>query len=301
MKIVKNRFIFIAIAVVAILAGVAAMVINSTSGKGAFNYDVQFTGGTAIEIDLGQEFENDDITKIVEETTGTKNPQVQKIGDGHSVTIKTATLENEQRDALTAAICEKYSLDNDSYSIEDVSATISNEMQHKAFLSVIVACLAMLIYITLRFNDFKTGASSIFALIHDVAVVIAFYAIFRIPLNNSFIAALLTVLGYSINASIVIFDRVRENKNKLSKASNEELIDTSISQTFRRSLFTSLTTFLTLICLCILGVPSVREFAMPIAVGVVCGTFSSICLSGSFWYIMTGEKKGFEKKTAEAD
>lgn len=287
MQIVKNRFIFIAISVIVILAGFAAMIINAGMGKGAFSTDVEFSGGTSIEVSIGKEFDNKDITNIVKETTGENNPQVQKIGDGNSVNIKTKSLSADVRTKLESALSEKYGLKSENFSIQDVSATISSEMVKTSILSVVIACLAMLVYISIRFKDFSMGASAILALCHDALIVVGSYAILRIPLSNSFIAAILTVLGYSINATIVIFDRVRENRTKLGRNNYEALVNTSVKQTLTRSLFTSLTTFFTVLCLFIFGVQSVREFVLPISIGIVCGAYSSIFIAGNIWYIVS--------------
>lgn len=293
MEIVKNRKLYIAISIVLILLGICFMIYNYASGKGAFNYDIQFTGGTSIQVDIGKEFNNDDIISIVKEVTGQASPQVQKIGtDNKSVIIKIKSfedesIEQEKRQALVKAISDKYEIENDSFSIENVSSTISSEMQKSAVLAVIISCIAMLIYVSFRFRDFKTGASCILALLHDALIVLACYAVFRIPLNNSFIAAILTVLGYSINASIVIFDRVRENKRRLGKVDDETLVNTSVNQSLRRSVFTSLTTFFTIAALFIFGVQSVKEFALPIVVGIICGTYSSVFIAGSLWYMLS--------------
>lgn len=291
MQIVKNRFIYIGISVVIIIVGIAFSIFNHSKGRGYFNYDIQFTGGTSIEVNIGKEFENDDITAIVSETTGEGSPQVQKVGDGNSVVIKTKSLSSEARVNFVNKMVEKYGITKDDVSINDISATISSEMKKNSFLAVAVSCIAMLIYVSIRFRDFKTGASAIIALLHDSLVVLACYAVFRIPLNNSFIAAILTVLGYSINATIVIFDRVRENKRRSASTPNEKLIDMSIMQSMRRSLFTSLTTFFTISALYIFGVESVKEFSLPIVVGVICGTYSSIFIAGSVWYILAEFKK----------
>lgn len=291
MEIIKNRKIYIFISAVVILIGFIFMGVNALQGKGLFNYDIQFTGGTSIQIAIGKEFKHEDIASIIKESTGIENPQINNLGENNTVAIKTKSLTQEQRQAFVKAISEKYEIAQDSFSIEDVSATISSEMQKSALLAVFISCLAMLIYVSIRFKDFKTGASSIIALVHDALVVLACYAIFRIPLNNSFIAAILTVLGYSINASIVIFDRVRENKRKTSRIDDEQLINTSVNQSLRRSIFTSLTTFFTIASLYIFGVQSVKEFALPIVVGIICGTYSSVFLAGSVWYILSNFKK----------
>lgn len=291
--VVKNRYIYIAISVIVILIGICFMVFNSITGKGAFNYDVQFIGGTSIEADLGQTFDNDEITQIVIDSTGDQAPQVQKIGDGTSVAIKTQKLEDDTRTALSDALVEKYGITEDSISVQEVSATLSKEMQKNALISVVLACVAMLIYVSIRFREFKTGASCIIALISDSLVVICTYAVFRVPMDSAFIAAVLTVLGYSINSSVVIFDRIRENKKTLGRTNYRDLVNHSVNQTIRRSIFTSATVFFTVICLYIFGVQSVKEFALPIAVGVVAGAYSSVFISANCWYMLctAGKKK----------
>ena len=284
MRIVEKRVIYIAISVVLILAGIIGMIVNAGMGNGAFSTDVEFSGGTSIEVSIGKEFENNDITNIVKEATGENNPQVQKVGDGHSVTIKTKSLSTEVRSKLQTALSEKYDLKPENFSIQDVSATISSEMVRTSILSVVVACVFMLIYVSIRFKDFSMGASAILALCHDALIVVGSYAVLRIPLSNSFIAAILTV----------IFDRIRENRTKLGRNNYSALVDTSVKQTMTRSLFTSLTTFFTVLCLYIFGVQSVREFVLPIAIGIICGTYSSIFISGNIWYIIsnaTSKKK----------
>ena len=290
MNIIKNRDIYIAISIIIIAIGFGFMLYNNSQGKGFFNYDIQFTGGTSIEISSnGKEVKNDDIDNILKDSINIDNAQIQIIGNGESVIIKTRLLSQDERTVLIEAISSKYSLTEDNFSIRDISATISNEMKSKSYLAVLVSCIAMLIYVSFRFKNFKIGASAIIALLHDALVLVSFYAIFRIPLNDSFIAAILTVLGYSINATIVIFDRIRENKGKNRKI-NANLIDNGINQSLRRSIFTSLTTFLTVISLYIFGVESVKIFALPIAIGIVCGTYSSIFIAGSIWYMLDNIK-----------
>ncbi len=290
MDIIKNRKIFYSISVLIILIGFAFMIFNGVKGNGIFNFDIQFIGGTSIEGNIGSNFNNDDILNIVKDTTGLDNAVIQKIGDD-SVSIKTQLLEDDVRAKLITALCEKYSVDKGTFESENVGATISSEMKKSAVIAVFVSCLAMLIYVSIRFRDFRTGASCVLALCHDALIVLGCYAVLRIPLNNSFIAAILTVLGYSINASIIIFDRIRENKRKISSRDTATLVNSSVMQTLRRSLFTSLTTFFTIASLYVFGVPSVKEFALPIVVGIVCGTYSSIFIAGSLWYTMSNFKK----------
>lgn len=296
MQIVEKRVIYIAISVVLILAGIVGMIVNAGMGNGAFSTDVEFSGGTSIEVSIGKEFENNDITNIVKEATGENNPQVQKVGDGHSVTIKTKSLSTEVRSKLQTALSEKYDLKPENFSIQDVSATISSEMVRTSILSVVVACVFMLIYVSIRFKDFSMGASAILALCHDALIVVGSYAVLRIPLSNSFIAAILTVLGYSINATIVIFDRIRENKASMKRGDDlEELVDLSITQTLTRTIYSNVTTFIMVFMIFIMGVTSIKEFTLPLMVGLVCGAYSSVCITGAVWFVLT---KKFGKKKA---
>ncbi len=291
MKIVKHRKIYFLISAIVIAVGIAFSIFYSSAGLGIFNFDVEFSGGTSINIDIGQEFNNDDISSIINETTGQASPQIQKIIGTNEVNIKILSVDQETRIKLINALKEKYQFNEEAVYIEDVSPTISAEMQSTAILAVVVSCIAILFYTSFRFRDFKTGGSAILALLHDALVVLAAYAILRIPLNNAFIAAVLTVLGYSINATIVIFDRVRENRRHSHKFSQEQLIDTSVNQTLRRSIFTSLTTLLAVVSLYIFGVASIKDFTLPIIIGIICGTYSSVFLAGSIWYVLSKKTK----------
>ena len=180
---------------------------------------------------------------------------------------------------------------------ETISSTISDEMTRDTIIAVVVAIVCMLVYIRIRFSDIRFGASGVAALLHDVLVVLAFYAVARVSVSNTFIACMLTIVGYSINATIVIFDRVRENMAEMGrKESLEEVLNKSITQTLSRSIFTSLTTFIMVAVLYILGVTSIRDFALPLMVGILCGTYSSICLAGPLWYVL--RKKFPPKATA---
>ncbi len=287
MNIIQNRMKFLAVSFIVILAGIVAMVVNGAAGRGALNFDIEFTGGTSMSINIGQEFENEDIRVIIEDITGQKAPQIQKILGKEEVSIKMQSVEGETRTEIIKALQEKYGFsDEDVLSVADISGTVSGEMQRAALIAVAIACIAMLIYISIRFKDFRMGGSAIIALLHDVLVVVAFYALFRVPINNSFIAAVLTVLGYSINATIVIFDRIRENKTKFKRHEKDKLIDKSVNQTLSRSINTSLTTLFTIGAIYVLGVPSIKEFALPLIIGIISGAYSSIFISGSVWYIL---------------
>lgn len=291
MSIVKNRFKFFAVSAVLIICGLVAMIINAAGGKGIFNFDIEFTGGTEITVNFENEPSSDEITKVITDITGQRTPQVQKLVGTNGFTIKMQSIDSQTRTDVVNGLKSSFSLsDDDILSVQDISGTISGEMQKTAVLAVFVACICMLVYITIRFNNFKMGVSAILALLHDVFIMLAFYAVFRIPVNNSFIAALLTVLGYSINATIVIFDRIRENSRKMDRDSTQKIIDTSIFQTMRRSVYTSLTTLFAIGAVFVFGVDSVREFALPMMVGIISGAYSSVCLSGSLWYAFLGAK-----------
>ncbi len=288
MKIIDNRMKYFYISAAIIGLGIIFMIVNAVMGKGPFNYDVDFIGGTSIQMDIGKDFNNTDIIATINEVTGQTSPQVQKVLGSNKVSIKMKSVDQETRMSLVNKLIENYGLNQDAVlEVSDVSATISSEMQSKALLALLVACIAMLIYVSFRFKDLSMGASAILALVHDALVVLSAYSILRIQMNYAFIAAILTIVGYSINSTIVIFDRVRENRALLKRATRMELIDKSVNQTLRRSVYTSLTTLLTLLFLYVLGVPSIKVFTLPIIIGIVCGTYSSVFLAGSFWYIFT--------------
>ncbi len=294
MKIIENRKIFFAVSVVLICIGLAAMALNANAGRGALNWDVEFTGGTSMELDMGGAFENDTLEDIVREVTGQTSPQIQQVIGTNSVGIKLQSIDSEMRVALMDAVKAAYP-DAELTEANDISGTVSGEMQQAAIKATLIACVAMLLYISLRFRDFRAGGSAIIALIHDVLIVLSAYALLRIPVNQSFIAVLLTILGYSVNSTIVIFDRIRENKSAFQTGHAAEKINKSVSQTLARSINTSLTTLFTIGAIYILGVQSIKEFSLPLIVGIVAGAYSSICISGSVWYtflpkIEKGEK-----------
>ena len=285
MNIVENRKKFFLLSLVVILIGFGAMFVNEKAGRGALNWDVEFTGGTSMEIDLGEAYEQEELTKIIKTVTGQHAPQIQQIMGTNGAEIKLQQIDGATRVRLMQAVQETYP-SAELKEANDISGTVSAEMQQAAIKATIIAGIAMLLYISLRFRDFRAGSSAIIALFHDVLVVLAAYAIFRIPVNNTFIAVLLTILGYSINSTIVIFDRVRENKPYYPAARTAERIDKSIGQTLNRSINTSLTTLFTVGAIYVLGVPSIKEFALPMMVGIVAGAYSSICISGSIWYML---------------
>lgn len=285
MKIVENRKKFFAASLIVIIIGFAAMIFNAQTGRGAFQYDVEFTGGTSFDLDLGQEYEQEDLQKLITDVTGKDSPQIQQVIGTNEVTVKIQSIDSATRETLTNAILEAYP-NAVMGEVNDVSGTVSHEMQTAAIKATLIAAVAMLLYISLRFHDFRAGGSAIIALLHDVLIVLTAYAVFRIPVNNTFIVVLLTILGYSINATIVIFDRIRENKSAFHANQTAEKINKSISQTLARSINTSLTTFFTVGAIYVLGVPALKEFALPMMIGILAGAYSSVCISGSIWYVL---------------
>ncbi len=286
-----KKNIFIAASLAVIVAGFVCMGVNKASGKGALNFSLEFLGGTSTNVNFSEDMSLADIdaniVPKIEEITGDSNVQVQKVAGTNEVIFKTRTLSVEEREAFNDMMVNNFSVDEASITAETISSTVSSEMQKDAVIAVVVAIVLMLIYIWFRFKDMRFGASSVIALAHDVLVVLAFYAFLRISVGSTFIACMLTIVGYSINATIVIFDRVRERLAAMKKnESLEELLNSCVNQTLSRSVFTSLTTFIMVLVLYILGVSSIKEFALPLMAGIVCGTYSSVCLACAIWYIL---------------
>lgn len=273
---------------------------NAAGGRGALNYGIEFKGGTSTNVTFNENMSIEDISSkvvpIVEQVTGDPEVQTQKVEGTNEVIFKTKTLSVDQREALDKALEENFGVDSSMTTAESISGAVSKEMKEDAVVAVAIATICMLVYIWFRFKDIRFAASAVAALVHDVFVVLTFYAVARWSVGSTFIACMLTIVGYSINATIVIFDRIRENvKIKNNKETLEEVVNASITQTFTRSINTSLTTFIMVLVLFILGVSSIREFALPLMTGIVCGTYSSVCITGALWYVMTTWKKK-EKK-----
>lgn len=303
---IGKRKLFFAISFVVIAAGFVMMGINKVNIGGAFNYGLEFKGGTSTNIvfteSMTLEKVNADLIPLVEDVIKDSDIQPQVVEGSNEVVIKTKTLSKEERNALEQALVETYGVNAEEITSETISSTISNETKKETILAVCVAVICMLIYIRFRFSDIRFGISSVAALLHDVLVVLAFYAFTKITVGSTFIACLLTIVGYSINATIVIFDRIRENMEHTETENDlKQLINHSIAQTLSRSIFTSLTTLVMVVCLYIFGVTSIREFSLPLIVGIVCGAYSSVCLAGAFWYVLRNKfvpkEKEEEKET----
>jgi len=285
-----KKGIFFGVSIAVIVAGFIVMGINAYNGKDALNYSLEFKGGTATTVTFNQKMSLEEadqkVTPVITEVTGSA-VQVQTVQDSNEIIFKTNTLNVDQRAALEDRLVSDFGVDRNMITTETISSTISNEMKRDTIIAVLVAIACMLLYIRIRFSDIRFGVSSIAALMHDVLVVLAFYAAARVSVGNTFIACMLTIVGYSINASIVIFDRVRENLAEKSRQETiEDVVNKSITQTLSRSIFTSLTTFVMVACLYVLGVTSIRDFALPLMVGIVCGAYSSVCIVGGLWFVL---------------
>ena len=298
----QKKKIFFIVSIILILSGPVGMIAYNAATGSPLNYSLEFQGGTSTNVTFNEDLSMDEIDAqvipVVEEITGDANVQATKVVDSTQVVIKTSTLDVSQREALQQAMVDDFGVDADKITSESISSTVSGEMRRDAVLSVVVAAIMMLLYIWFRFKDIRFASSAVLALLHDVLIVFAFYVLARVSVGNTFIACMLTILGYSINATIVIFDRIRENL-KTNKVKNDQeletLVNASITQTLTRSIYTSLTTFISIFMLFLLGVSSIREFALPLMVGIVCGGYSSVCLTGAMWYVMRTKLKKANK------
>ena len=290
---VKHSKIFFIISAVLVLVGIIGLICLPFRVY-LFNFDIDFVGGTTMQYEIGTNVtraEIDKVTSIVKDVIGSAPSSVTKAGDsGTQVLIKAPELDSQTRDAIFEAIKEAYSLSDDIQPIKSdyVSASVGSDLRNAAFMASLVAVILILVYITIRF-EFRSGIAAVIALVHDILVMLSMYIIFRIPFNMNFIAAALTILGYSINATIVVFDRIRENRKLDTKAKFGDVIDRSIWQTMTRSIYTTITTLLAIIMLLILGVSSIRNFALPLLIGILCGCYSSVCISGPVWHALRGK------------
>lgn len=273
-----------------VIAGFVVMGIYKVNTGDTLNYSLEFKGGTATTVTFDKAMSLEEVTSdvvpFVEDITKSA-VQIQTVQNSNEIIFKSISLSVEQREALDSMFMEKFNVPQELITSETISSTISSEMKSDTIIAVIVAIICMLIYIRVRFSDIRFGISSVVALMHDVLIVLAFYAVARVTVSNTFIACMLTIVGYSINATIVIFDRVRENMAIMTRKDTlKDVINKSITQTLSRSIFTSLTTFIMVAALYLLGVTGIREFALPLMVGILCGTYSSICIAGGLWYVL---------------
>ena len=290
----KKKLCF-GISIGVIVIGIIAMIVFKATTGDALNYSLEFKGGTASTVAFNELMSREQIEADVipefEAITHDANVQWQTVNDTNQVVFKTRVLNVDERQELNNVLLSKFGVPEDKITTETIGSTISGEMKSEAIKAILVAVVCMLIYIWFRFSDIRFGASAVAALVHDVLVTLTFYALVRYSVSSTFIACMLTIVGYSINATIVIFDRVRENlveneNRKKKKLTLEEVVNQSVTQTLSRSIFTSLTTVIMVIMLFILGVSSIREFALPLIIGIVCGTYSSVCVTGALWFVL---------------
>lgn len=300
-RFVSRKAVFFAISILIVAGGFVTLAVNKISTGDSLNYSMEFKGGTATTVtfneDMSIEELDAEVVPLLEQITGDGYVQTQKVSGTTEVIIKTRTLSVEEREELESVLDENFGVAADNIQSETISATVSSEMKSGAVIAVTIATILMLIYIWVRFTDIRFATSAVLALVHDVLVVLTFYAVSKTSIGNTFIACMLTIVGYSINATIVIFDRIRENLKEMPKNTElSEIVDTSITQTLTRSINTSFTTFIMVAVLFVMGVTSIREFALPLMVGIVCGAYSSVCITGALWYVM---KTKFKKKTVK--
>ena len=285
-----KRRVFFIISIIMCLSGFVGMGINHARGIGAMNYSLDFVGGTSTTVTFDQEYTLDEIDSEMipdlEEITGDPNIQVQTVQDTTQVVFKTQTQDLSEREAFAQYMSDNYGVAEKDIEVRNISGTVSSEMRTDAIVAVVIATICMLIYIWFRFKDIRFATSAVIALVHDVLVVLAFYVIARVSVGNTFIACMLTIVGYSINATIVIFDRIREELKLNKKEDLKELVNRCITQTLTRSIYTNLTTFIMVVVLYVLGVSSIKEFAAPLMVGIACGAYTSVCITGALWYVM---------------
>ncbi|MCD8332584.1 MAG: protein translocase subunit SecD [Clostridiales bacterium] len=302
-----KRFLCIGISVAIIAAGFVGMGVYKAGGDNALNFSLEFMGGTSTTVTFDTDYTieeiDEEIVPYIEEVTGDSNIQTQKVADSTDVVFKTRTLTLDERQEMIDILGENFGVTEDDVSeSQNISSTISSEMRSDAIWAVIIATICMLIYIWFRFKDIRFAGSAVIALVHDVLIVLAFYALSRTSVGTTFIACMLTLVGYSINATIVIFDRIRENMALEEGNRNTDLklvVNNSITQTLSRSINTSLTTFIMVLMIFVLGVSSIREFTGPLMVGVVCGAYSSVFLTGAIWYMM--KNRSLKKQTVKAE
>ena len=299
---VKRRKIFFTVSIILVLLGPAGMAAFQATQGEPLNFSLEFRGGTSTTVTFDEDYSIEEIDQqikpVIQDVTGDAEVQASKVAGSNQVNFRTRALDVNEREELDQALRDHFGVEGD-ITAQNISSTVSSEMRRDALVAVAIATVCMLLYIWLRFKDVRFASSAVLALVHDVLVVFAFYVLSRTSVGNTFIACMLTIVGYSINATIVIFDRIRENMRSMKKNQDlAEIVDMSITQTLTRSIYTSLTTFITIFVLFLLGVASIREFAMPIMVGIVCGAYSSVCVTGPLWYVMKTKLGGKKEKNA---
>ena len=288
---IRFRKVAYSLSALVIVFGFVMLFMNKKNTGYVFNYDLDFRGGSSTTITFDKDMSMAEIDEKViplfrEATGGNASAQAAKVAGTNEVIVKTRTMTTEERTKLYNSIQDKFSIKEDKIVTENISGAVSREMKVDAVWALAIAIFCMLIYIWVRFRDIKFASASVLALAHDVLVTVTFYAALRWAVGSNFIACILTIVGYSINATIVVFDRIRENiqNGDVKKKGLDYAVNEAISNTLTRSINTSLTTFITVFCLYLFGVSSIRDFSMPLMVGIVSGAWSSVCIAGPLWY-----------------
>ena len=295
----SKKAICFAISGIVIVAGLVGLAVNQNAKDKALNYSVEFSGGLSTTVEFEEKYSidefNDKILPEIIKIAGDSDVIGNEVSGTNEYVIRTKALDASVTTDIHEMLVKDFGAIADSFDEVSVSSTISGEMRNDAIIAVAISVVCMLIYIFIRFKDFGFASSAVIALLHDVLVVLTFYVLSWTTVGNTFIACMLTILGYSINATIVIFDRIRENlASSNGKEELKETVNKSITQTLTRTIYSSFTTFVMVAALYVFGVTSIKEFAMPLMVGILCGAYSSVCITGALWYIMV--KKRFAKK-----
>lgn len=294
LNVIKSRKICFIISLVVIAVGIVCYFVND-----GFNLDIDFTGGTTLTIDMqGKDYTTEDVAKLIEDTLGFTASNVQNSDGNIIISISTpktindnAALSTDDRIKLFDAIKTEYGLTDEALTDYDsIDATVGQELRRSAVMSCVITLILMLVYISFRF-EFFSGIAAVLSLAHNVLVLLSVYAIFQLNINTTFIAAILTIVGYTINDTIVTFDRIREISRKVRKTPFDDIVNRGVNETVVRSLNTSITTLLTIIILFVVGVASIKEFSLPIIIGIAVGTYSSIFIASPIWSLFRHEKK----------
>lgn len=294
LKIIEKTKIWFICSLVVILIGMGFLAVKG------LNFGIDFMGGTVMQVDLNKAISSEDINTIRAIAEKYATDAIVSTVDSTSISVRSKSISDDQNkvDQLKDEISSKFSIDKASWSVETVGPAIGTELRNNAILALLIAALAMLIYIAFRF-EIRFGVAAVLALIHDILITLSVYAILQIPVNSSFIAAVLTIVGYSINDTIVIFDRIRENMKSMKKVSYTELADVSVTQTMARSINTILTTLFTITAVYFIGVSAVKELALPLIIGIISGCYSSIFIASPIWVLWKNTEK--KKKGAAAN
>lgn len=277
LNITNNKFKLLILPVLIIVAGIVFYFVN-----GGFNFDIEFKGGIRMQIDMKTQFDNDEVKELIKDTAKI-DAVVQNTGDGTKAVIKTPPVEESVKNDIFNAIKEKYSLDDSAMlSVGSAAASFGGEVQQKAFMYTLIAVLLILVYIAIRF-EWRSAVMAVITLVINILIMLSVYTIFYVPLNTTFIAAMLTVVGYSINNTIVVFDRIRENMRNIKGRTVFDVVNQSVADSMGRTINTTITTLITIVLLYFLGVQNIKEFAFPLIIGIIAGAYSSIFIASPFW------------------